>query len=147
MDFKNKIYRTVKGKESIFLVGKSNSGKTFFIKNELIPFLESKGLKVCYFSNCDKIIITTNKEVAIVDEVETFQDKDFLEGNNRNKKAYFNKQYIQKVNRWFEKLNNLKITSIYILTRNNENELRQLERTIKTADWDNRKVKIITFEK
>ncbi|MFH1178102.1 MAG: hypothetical protein V1711_00025 [bacterium] len=145
MNRKNKIYNLIKQKKSLFIVGKSDSGKTFFIKRELIPFLNNKRISVSYFSDCDQIVIPFKTEVAIIDEVETFQDKEFLEKNNTTEKPYYSKQYIQKVNGWFKKLNKIKVPSIYIVTRKNENEVKHFQKTIKATDWDNRKVEVMIF--
>ena len=39
-------------------------------------------MKVSYFSSCNKISTIPKEGVAIIDEVETFQDKEYLEINN-----------------------------------------------------------------
>src|SRR3989344_4644361 len=133
MDRKNKIYSLIKKGKSLFLVGKSDSGKTFFIKKELVPFLNSKKVKVLYFSNPDQINTSSKSGAVIIDEVETFQDKEFLEKNNTTEKTYYSKKYIKKVNEWFKKLKKVKIPSIYIITRNNEDEVKYFQKTIKTV--------------
>ena len=129
------------------MVGKSDSGKTFFIKRELIPFLNSKKVNILYFSNCDKITTTPKEGVAIIDEAETFQDREFLEKNNTAKKSYYNKQYIQKVNDWFKKLKKVKIPSIYIVTRNNTSEINHFKKTIKATDFDGRETDVVVFSR
>ena len=145
MRLENNIYNLINRKKSVFLVGKSNSGKTYFIKNELIPFLKEKEMVVSYFSDGDQITSLPQKGIAVIDEVETFQDKEFLEKNNTTKKPYHTKKYAKKVNSWFKKLKKVKIPTIYIITRNNKNEIEHFQKIIKTTDWDNRKVKVVVF--
>src|SRR3989344_1395233 len=96
MNYKNKIYNLTNQKKSLFLVGRTNSGKTYFILKELIPFLKSKGVEVTYFSNCNKITILPKKGIAIMDEVETFKDREFLEKRNKEK-HYYSDLYIKIV--------------------------------------------------
>lgn len=147
MNRKNKIYNLINQGKSLFLIGKSDSGKTFFVKKELIPFFNNKKVEVSYFSDCDKIITPPKKGIAIIDEIETFQDKGFLEKNNTAEKPYYSKQYTQKINGWFKKLKGVKIPSIYLITRSNENEIKYFQKTIKTTDWDNRKVEVVVFSR
>ncbi len=147
MNLKNKIYNIVSNKESLFLVGASDAGKTFFIKNQLIPYLEKKGIVVTYFSNCDKIKKIPTKGLVIVDEVETFLDKEFLEKNNNIEKPYYSESYINKVERWFKNLSNIKISSIYIVTRNNKKELSNFKKNIKKTDWSDKEVKVVLFHR
>jgi hypothetical protein len=147
MSLKNKIYNIVKNRESLFLVGKTDSGKTFFVKKELIPFLKNKGIKVSYFSDCNKITKTSHADIAIIDEVEILQDKDFLKKNNPNEKPYYTKAYVRKVKDWFKKLKNIKIPSIYIITRNKRNEIKNFKDNVKFTDFDKRETNVITFLK
>ena len=80
MDLKEKIFNLLTNKKSLFLIGSTDSGKSWFVENELLPFLQSKNFSVCYFPNCDQL---PNSEVVgdavIIDEMETFQDQTFLE--------------------------------------------------------------------
>ncbi|MBI2065522.1 MAG: hypothetical protein HYT68_00415 [Candidatus Zambryskibacteria bacterium] len=145
MDLENKIYNLINQKKNVFLVGESDSGKTHFVLKELIPFLVSKRLRITYFPDCNHISVLPKTGVAIIDEVETFQDKEFLEKNRTARKPYYNKRYVQKVNRWFKKLKRVKTLSIYIITRNNKNEVKHFQKTVKAADWDKRKVAVVVF--
>ncbi len=145
MGLENKIYHLINQKKSIFLVGESDSGKTYFVLKELIPFLKSKRLASTYFSDCDHIKVVPKTGVVIIDEVETFQDKEFLEKIRATEKSYYSKRYIQKVNRWFKKLKRVKVPSIYIITRNSKNEIEHFQKTVKTADWNKRVVEVVVF--
>ena len=146
MNYKNKIYNLTNQKKSLFLVGRTNSGKTYFVLKELVPFLKSKGVEVTYFSNCNKITILPKKGIAIMDEVETFKDREFLEKRNKEK-HYYSDLYIKKVKDWFKKLKKVKIPTIYITTRNGKKEIRYFVDNVKTTDWDERKVNVIIFSR
>ena len=147
MDDKYKIYNLINQKKSLFLVGETNSGKTYFVINELIPFLKEKNIKVTYFSDCDSIIIVPKEGIAIIDEVETFQDKNYLEKTNVKENLYYTDSYIKKVKDWFKKLKKVKIPTIYITTRNGKKEIRYFVDNVKTTDWDERKVNVIIFSR
>ena len=99
MGLKNKIYNLANQKKSAFLVGESDSGKTHFVLKELVPFLKSKGVTITYFPDCDYINVIPKIGIAIIDEVETFQDKEFLEKNYTARKPHYNKRYFQKINK------------------------------------------------
>ncbi|MBU4360541.1 hypothetical protein KKA66_01690, partial [Patescibacteria group bacterium] len=103
MNLQKTTYNLLKNNKSIFLIGNTNSGKTWFVKNNLIPFLQEKKMSVLYIQNCDNIPKLINKNYAIIDEIEILQDKDFLEKNNLNEKPYYNKEYLIKVKKWFDK--------------------------------------------
>jgi predicted AAA+ superfamily ATPase len=78
MDIKEKIYNLLVNKKSLFLIGPTDSGKSVFAKNELLLFLQSKGLSACYFSDCDHLPDSKIAgDVAIIDEVEILQDRVF----------------------------------------------------------------------
>ena len=65
------IYNAISNQRSVFLVGQTNSGKTWYIENQLIPFLEKKELQIAYFQDSDHILDVFRKTTVIVDEVET----------------------------------------------------------------------------
>ena len=132
----NTILKTILSKKSIFLIGKTNSGKTHFVKNKLIPFLKENKLKVKYFKDCDNIILTKNIDTFIVDEVELLFDKDFLEKKYSKEKPYYSKKYLEKVKNWFVILKKIKKPSIYIITRNEDDEISNLINNMKLCEWD-----------
>jgi hypothetical protein len=144
MDLKNRIFDLLNAGKDVFLVGKSDSGKTYFAKNELIPFLKSKGLEVRYFQNCEEVV--SMKGVAIVDEVESFQDLDFLEKEHPEEAPYYTDDYINKVNHWFENLRNLNEPAIFLVTRPGEKEVEHFAQKIKTSDWSGRPAEALVFQ-
>lgn len=131
-----KIYKGLLSRNSIFLVGRTNSGKTFYVINELLPFLKKKGFNAIYFASCDIISVVLEDAVTmIVDEVETFADKDFLEQRHPEDKPYYSSVYLNKVKKWHEKLKNIQGPSVFILTRNEKEEIKNLVDNVKVADW------------
>jgi hypothetical protein len=146
MNRNNKIYNLLKKKESIFLIGTSDSGKTYFVVKELVPFLKHKKMAVSYFSDCDQIRILPRGRVVIVDEVETFQDRKFLEKHS-TEKPYYSKKYLQKVARWFRILKKIQTPALFIVTRSTREEVLHLQKILKTTDWDNRRVQTIVFSR
>ncbi|MCR4274524.1 MAG: hypothetical protein NUW02_00525 [Candidatus Campbellbacteria bacterium] len=146
MNRKNKIYNLLKKKKSVFLVGTSDSGKTYFVLKELIPFLKRKKMAVSYFPDCDRIRTSPKGRVVIVDEVETFQDKEFLEKRS-TEKPHYSKKYLQKVARWFRVLKKIQTPAIFIVTRSMRDEVLHLQKILKTTDWDNRKVQTVVFSR
>lgn len=134
-DLSEKIYKNLSLYKNIVLIGKTDSGKTHYVINDLITFLNQKRLKVIYFPNCDALIdIKNNVDVVIIDEVETLLDKKFLEQKTDNG-TYYSSAYLEKVKKWHKKLENIKIPSIFVLTRNKEEEINNLVKNTKIIDW------------
>ena len=55
IDLLHRILAVLQSGLSVFLVGSIDSGKTRFVKNELIPFLNQHRIRVNYFASCDKL--------------------------------------------------------------------------------------------
>jgi len=150
VDIKEKIFKRLSKKKSVFLVGPANSGKSRFAVNELLPFLEERGLHVFYAADCDhlfKTILQKKSEAVIIDEVETMHDKEFLELKNKSEKPYYSTAYLEKIKKWFDKLRKIKIPCVYIITRNNDEDVKNFIASVKTADWDCRTMESIEFGK
>lgn len=141
-----KIYKELLLCNSVLLIGLADRGKTYYALNELLPFLNKKGLDAAYFQNCNDFSkVPENTDVVIVDEVETFLDKDFLEQQYPDEKPYYSAEYLEKVKIWHNRLKIIKIPSVFILTRNKEEEIKYLVNNIKTTDWGVN-VKCLIFE-
>lgn len=141
-----KIYKEILSRKSVLMIGRTNSGKTHYALNELIPFLKMKKLNTLYFSNCNDLLnIPNNADVAIIDEAETLVDKDFLEQQYPNNRPYYSVEYLEKVKSWHSKLKTIKVPSVFILTRNGKDEIEYLIENIKTMDWGTA-VKCFVFE-
>ena len=142
----DEVFHLLTSGKSVFLVGKSDSGKTYFAKNELIPFLKNRGLDVHYFKDCDDLTAPM-AGIAVVDEVESFQDREFLENAHPNEKPYYEDAYIQKVNGWLRKLSSISNPAVYILSRNSDAEIQNFIKTIRKTDWNDGAVEVLKFER
>ena len=147
MNIIQEIFAILNSKRNVFLIGSSDSGKTWFVQNELIPFL-NKNNKVLYFENCDQLSVETIKDVdfIIVDEVEVLQDLHFLETIHPEEKPYFSSGYIAKIKGWFNKLNNVQQPGVFIITREKES-IQNFIRNVKTLDWNGMDAETIEFSR
>ena len=66
---------------------------------------------------------------------------------DHNEKPYYNKEYLIKTKKWFNKLKDIKIPCVYIIIRNSEIEIQNFINIIKKTDWDRRSVKCLNFKK
>ncbi len=126
------------------LVGPSDSGKTFWAKNTLIPYLETSGKKVEYLKDGSEL----PKEllnVVICDEVEILFDQEYLQGNSAEK--YYTDEYLNKVRGWYKSYSQLPMSTLFITTRNEPNQIDNLLQNFHKADWDNRDIVVLKFEK
>ncbi len=139
-----KIFHLISGSKNILLVGPSDSGKTFFIKNELIPFFKKQGKNITYFKNINKKIILQKEEIVVLDEFEILDDQTFLEKLHPEEKPYYSEKYLNCVHKWIKKAKNIKNSCIYILTRNEKQAIENVKK-IKTFSFKEN-VKIIEFK-
>lgn len=131
-----KIYKELLSRNNVLLVGLADSGKTYYVTNELIPFLKNKGFNVAYFTDCDHLSNIPNKtNIVIIDEVETLIDKSFLEQRYPKDKPYYSPGYLKKVEIWHNKLKLIKIPSVFILTRTKKEETEYLLDSAEKMDW------------
>jgi len=141
------IYNQLLSRKSALVIGCTDSGKTHYVLTELTPFLKGKKLNVICFPNCNDLLnIPNNTDVAIIDEVETLMDREFLEQQYPNDRPYYSAEYLEKVKNWHNKLKNIKIPSVFILTRNGKKDIKYLIENLKTMDWGTA-VKCFVFEK
>jgi len=143
-----KIYNLLQNDTSVILVGETDSGKSWFVEKQLIPYLESKGQEVQYSSDCNEIPdLVDNKKIGLFDEVETFLDRDFLEIAHPEESPYYTPEYEAIVKNWFVKLAKFTKPSVYIITRNSKADIQNFLNNIASVDWDNRKIAVISFGK
>jgi hypothetical protein len=131
------IYTKITNNGNALIAGKTDSGKTYFVEHELIPFLNKAGLSVCYFKNTDEFISTYKDDhfdVFIFDEFETFFDRDFLI-KKHNDPEYYSEKYLQSVTNWHKALSAVNKPSIFILTRNEEDEISNIVASMKQTDF------------
>ena len=129
---------------SVVLVGPTDSGKTYWVRNTLIPYLESSGQKVEYLKDGDQPLSGT-PNVVVCDEVEVLFDEKYLQGNNPE--PYYTDEYLTKVHHWFANYSLLPQKTIFIVTRNQPDQIQNLVDNMRQADWDNRDVTVLKFEK
>ncbi len=146
-DLTKTIEEELKRGESIVLLGKTDSGKTWFCLHELMPFLQAENFNVVYLKDCDESFgIINTADFVIVDEGETFIDRDFLEKRHPEEVLYYTKGYVKAVKEWHKKLAGIKVPSVFIITRNEDEELDYLMKNIKLTDWGAR-VKPVKFKR
>lgn len=135
--FTKEIRDQIKRNNNVLIVGRTNSGKTYFVEHELIPFLNKDALNVGYFKNLDEFILNHKNEhfdVFIFDEFETFFDRDFLI-KKHNDSEYYSEQYIHLVTKWHRVLFGVGKPCVFILTRNDEDEINYIVDNMKQTDW------------
>ncbi|KKR13409.1 MAG: hypothetical protein UT43_C0044G0005 [Parcubacteria group bacterium GW2011_GWC1_39_29] len=145
MDILQKLTQGLLQGENLVLVGISDSGKTRFVKEELIPELEKNEKKVVYFKDGPSI---TNQEadIYIFDETESFCDREYLEEKYSEEKPYYTDEYERKVKDWFWSYKKHDKSCLYIITRKNEDDIEYLRGHLRWADWDDRKLETFAFE-
>lgn len=129
---------------SVILVGPTDSGKTYWIQNTLIPYLESQGKKVEYLRDGDEGAASTS-DIVICDEVEVLFDEKYLQGGSSE--PYYSDNYLNKVHRWFSNYSLLPRQTVFVVTRNKPDQIKNLIDNMRQADWDNRDVLVLEFKK
>lgn len=119
---------------NVLLVGKTDAGKTYFVQNSLIPFLQRKGKKVVYCENMEKISESPEDAIVILDEFEILEDREFLENRHPNERPYYTETYLKRVQEWLGKARNIRNPCIYLVTRNEPEEMEYLQQ-IKTFSF------------
>lgn len=118
------------------LVGPTDSGKTWFIRNEVIPNLKKEGYKMQYIKDCDwDFSDLTNIDFVFVDEVETLTDRAFLEKRHPEEVPYYTDGYLETVKQWNEKLARIKTPAVFLIARNEDEEVDNLVKKMKVTDW------------
>lgn len=111
-----KVVKLLKQGKSVAIVGASDSGKTYFVCNKLIPRLKAGGLKVLYFAEGD-LIKEGESDVVVFDEVETLFDQERIE--NKEGKLY-DQDYLEKVKDWGDKYKTFSSPAVFVISRNEE---------------------------
>ena len=128
------ILQKILADKNVLIVGKTDSGKTYFIKNELIPFLVKNKLNVYYFENCDKLELNNSADIFIIDEVEIAADKLLLEKLHPEEKPYYTEEYLEKIRSWHNKLSKIVKSVICIVTRNDQMAIDNLVENYKSLE-------------
>lgn len=136
------LQKIVDGK-NIILIGKTNSGKSHFVKNKIIPLLEKNNFQVSYTEDCKSLQINAHCDVFIVDEVEILFDKKFLENSHPKERPYYTNDYIKKVTSWQNKLSKITKPIICIVTRNSKKEIDYIYEHYKSLEWNRLPVDVV----
>jgi len=141
-----KIVKSLKNEKSVFLVSKTDEGKTYFAKNFLISYLKRIGIKAVYFENINKLKIVKNLELPVIDEVEILSDQKFLEKEHPKEKPYYPEKYLKSVKKWHNKLSKIKVSAIYLITRNNKKEINYLKKNTSKTEWNKSLIVVLEYK-
>lgn len=141
-----KIVKSLKNEKSVFLVSKTDEGKTYFVKNFLISYLKRIGIKAVYFENINKLKIVKNLELPVIDEVEILSDQKFLEKEHPEEKPYYPEKYLKSVKKWHDKLSKIKAPAIYLITRGSQKEINYLKKNTSKAEWNKSSAIVLKYK-
>ena len=141
-----RIMKAFKDNKSVFLVSKTDEGKTYFAKNFLISYLKRISIKAAYFENINKLKIVKNLEFPVIDEVEILSDRKFLEKEHPEENPYYPEKYLKLVKKWHKKLSKMKTPGIYLITRNNQKEINYLKKNTSKSEWNKSPVIVLEYK-
>jgi hypothetical protein len=72
-------------------------------------------------------------------------DEKYLQGDSLE--PYNSNDYLKKVHRWFSKYSILPRQTVFVITRNKADQIKNLVDNMHQADWDNRDVTVLEFKK
>lgn len=131
----------------VLLVGSTDSGKTYYIQNTLIPFLEKNGKIVGYFKDGNEIDFSQEKDFYIFDEAEILLDKNLLEQLHSKEKPYYSDEYLKKVSEWQVKYSQSTKPSLFILTRNDSQAVAFIKDNYTRLEWNKKPVKVFIYSR
>lgn len=130
----DEILNLLINKHSVLLVGEGRSGKTYFVEHELIPALESGGVKALFLNDLESDVPSEDFDVLIADEFETFIDKDYLEKNHPDENPYYSDKYIEQVKGWHLRIKEVKKPILFLLTRD-ARDINNVLASVDHTDW------------
>ena len=130
---------------NVFLVGPTDSGKSWFVTNELVPYLNQQKITTKYFNNCDVIVNgTAGADVVVVDEVESLQDRGYLETLHPDESPYYSNEYLAKVTRWHKALSTINVPGVFIASREKQ-VIPHFVEQVHSLDWNSKPADVIEF--
>jgi len=142
MEKEDAIIDDIQNNISVVIVGPSNSGKTYWVQNILIPKLKKLGKSVQYSK--DGFSKTNSADIAIFDEAETLSDLTQLQRNHPEERPYYSEKYLKDVADWYNEYSNHVEPSVYVISRK-EKDMQFLLDNFNKSDWDNRDLKVYRF--
>lgn len=143
-NFAQQILQEIRHGNNVYVIGASNSGKTYFATQILLPMLQEMYTEAAYYSTCSHLPIHTIAP-AIIDEVEIMEDYQFLQSLHPEEYPFYSQEYLQKVSKWDTELKHIQTPSIALITRNDPESQIYLTKTIQTCSWNNYPVQILRF--
>lgn len=131
--------------KNVFLIGPTNSGKSWFAANELVPYLNQQRMTTKYFEDCDSAVNgIAGADVVVVDEAESLQDKSYLEALHPNESPYYSSEYLAKVARWHKILAAINVPGVYLVSREKQ-AVPNFTEHVHTLDWNGKPAEVIEF--
>lgn len=146
-DLSERISQLMASGRSVVMIGRTESGKSWFVTHTLLPYLQEKGHSVAYFAEPNDYDENVSADLVIADEVEILADRDYLQKQYPNEKPYYTPDYLIRVRDWFHKLAEIHQPTLYIVTRNTDEDIDNIVQNMKCAEWDDRPVEIVKFYK
>ena len=144
-DLLSKVAENLLQHRSVALVGMTNSGKTYWVRHELIPHLEKMGKTVVYLRDGSEVP-QSSSDVVVCDEAETMFDEKFLHDHVGDVENYYSQEYFAKVRLWHHNYARLIPSTLFVITRNKPEDIDNLVQNFHNADWDNRDLVVLKFE-
>lgn len=141
------IYNQLIVGANVLLVGPTDSGKTYYIQNTLIPFLGKNGKAVGYFKDGNEIDYSQEKDFYVFDEVEILSDKNLLEQLHPEEKPYYSDEYLKTVSEWQTKYSQCAKPSLFILTRNDSQTVNFLKDNYVRLEWNQKPVGVFIWSR
>lgn len=130
-----KIFNILDQGDSVLLVGPTEAGKTWFVKNKLIPLCAANPKTFEYIDGYPDDHQLKDTDLVIVDEFETFLDRAFLESRHEDEVPYYTDKYVADNVDWYRRLAEIKKPMLFVLTRNEQEEIDYMVNSMKKTDW------------
>lgn len=145
-DLAQYITTLIQQEKNIYIVGSTNSGKTYFAKHILLPTLQRYFPEAKYYPTCDALNIHTYVP-AIIDEVEILEDAPLLQTLHPEDHPFYTHDYMQTISQWTKELEKIQAPCIALITRNDKESQNYLKERIKICSWNGKAVSVFILHK